>query len=375
MAKAILTIRGYFENIEVESFFKYLRSNVLMIYVSANELEDAFRLFTVMNNRGIKLRNSDILKADNLGRISDNSKRLDFGKKWEDTESYFGEEFDNFLAHLRTILVKRKAAFSLLKEFEDNIYNPKDYDRNSKTFSKLPPLLQKGEETFKYIDKYKNCYEQLFDNENFELSNDFELYNRLQLMLKGFESDLWKAPLLKYYDKFKTNNLLKFVGKLENKFGNDWIIGLTPTERIENMNRLIQAIDDIDSPGDLFKHSSLKLDEEQLINILNGDIYGKRSARYVLLKLELLFHGNTTKKEMSGIISIEHILPQTPQEDSLWRKDFTEEQRTEWTNRLGNLVLISRRKNSSQGNKDYVDKKLKYFKNNLQSVFFRYRKC
>jgi uncharacterized protein with ParB-like and HNH nuclease domain len=366
MAKAILTIRKYFENIDVKSFFKYLRSNVLMIYVSANELEDAFRLFTVMNSRGIKLRNSDILKADNLGRISDNSKRLDFGKKWEDTESYFGEEFDNFLAHLRTILVKRKAAFSLLKEFEDNIYNPKEYDRNNKTFSKLPPLLQKGEETFKFINKYKNYYEQLFDNENFELSNDFELYNRLQLMSKGFESDLWIAPLLKYYDKFKTNSLLKFIRMVENKFGNDWILGLTPTERIENMNRLIQAVDDICFPDDLFTHSSLKLDKEQLFAILNGNIYGKRSARYVLLKLDLLFHGNTTKMEMPGVISIEHILPRTPQEDSLWRKNFTEEQRTEWTNRLGNLVLISRRKNSSQGNKDYADKKTKYFKNNIE---------
>jgi uncharacterized protein with ParB-like and HNH nuclease domain len=37
MARAILTIREYFKNIEPNSFFKYLRSNVLMIYVSAYE--------------------------------------------------------------------------------------------------------------------------------------------------------------------------------------------------------------------------------------------------------------------------------------------------------------------------------------------------
>jgi uncharacterized protein with ParB-like and HNH nuclease domain len=366
MAKAVLTIREYFKNVEPNQFFKYLRSNVLMIYVSASELEDAFRLFTVMNNRGIKLRTSDILKADNLGFIKDNSKRMDYAKKWEETESYFGEEFDPFLAHLRTILVKRKAAFSLLKEFEDSIYNPKEYDRNTKTFSKLPPLLLKGEETFKFVDKYKNYYEQILDNENFELTNDYELYNRLQLMQKGFEAKHWIAPLLRYYDKFKTNKILVFVYMLENKFGNDWLLGLTPTERIENMNKLIQAIDDVSAPDDLFSTDTLKLDNEQLIEILNGNIYGRRAARYILLKIDLMYHGNTTKMDMPTVISIEHILPQNPKDESQWKKDFTEQQRIEWTNRLGNLVLISRRKNSSQGNKDYNEKKIEYFKKNVE---------
>jgi hypothetical protein len=258
-----------------------------MIYVSASEMEDAFRLFTVMNNRGIKLRNSDILKADNLGAIKDDSKRMDYGRKWEETESYFGEDFDAFLAQLRTILVKGKAAFSLLKEFEDNIYNPKKYDRDTKTYTKLSPLLLKGEDTFKFVDKYKNYYEQIFDNENFELSNDYELYNRLQLMQKGFEADLWIAPLLRYYDKFKTNEILVFISMLENKFGNDWLLGLTPTERIENMNRLIQAIDDVSTPDKLFSNDILKLDDEQLIEILNGNIYGRRAARYILLNLAI----------------------------------------------------------------------------------------
>jgi hypothetical protein len=44
-------------------------------------------------------------------------------------------------------------------------------------------------------------------------------------------------------------------------------------------------------------------------------------------------------------------------------KDFSEQDRNEWTDRLGNLVLISSRKNSSQGRSDYKTKKDKYFKN------------
>jgi len=367
MAKAILNIREYFSDpSKIDVFFPYLRSNVLMIYVSADELEDAFRLFTVMNSRGVKLRNSDILKANNLGKIKDDTKRLDCAKKWEETESYFGEDFDAFLSHLRTILVKQKAAVSLLKEFEDNIYNPTSYDRTNKIKTKLPALLNKGEDTFEFVDKYKKHYEQLFENENYDLTGSFELYNYLHLMRKGFEADFWVAPLLRYYDRFKTDQLINFVKALDNKFANDWLVGFTPTKRIENVNAIIQVIDDAKTANDVFLSSSLTHDNKDLLDTLAGNIYGSRAARYILLKLDLLYHGHTTKLEMPGTISIEHILPQNPHDNSQWKTDFTDLEREEWTDKLGNLVLISRRKNSAQGNKEFADKKEKYFKNNVE---------
>ena len=64
-------------------------------------------------------------------------------------------------------------------------------------------------------------------------------------------------------------------------------------------------------------------------------------------------------------LSVEHVLPQNPKSDSQWCIDFTQEQREQWTDRLGNLVLITTRKNSSQGNLDYVDKKSRYFEKRI----------
>jgi hypothetical protein len=366
MANALIKIHDYFSEKSINDFFPYLRSNVLMIYVSAEQLEDAFRMFTIMNNRGVKLRNSDILKAQNLGEITNSTTRMESAKKWEETETYFGEDFDAFLSYIRTILVKQKATVSLLKEFEDNIYNPKSYDRNTKTYTPLPALLKKGEDTFKFVDRYKKHYEQLFDNDNYNLTNSFEIYNYLHLMQKGFEADFWIAPLLRYYDKYKSENLIGFIKSLDNKFANDWLIGFTPTIRIENVNAIIQSIDDSSSTTDVLSHASLKIDSKELKTVLGGNIYGKRAARYILLKLDLLYHGHTTKLEMPETISIEHILPQTPTDASQWKKDFTDAERIDWTNKLGNLVLISRRKNSSQSNKDYFDKKIKYFKTNIE---------
>jgi uncharacterized protein with ParB-like and HNH nuclease domain len=101
MAGALLRIHAFFAaGTPVDAFFPFLRSNVLMIYVAAEGLEDAFHLFTVMNNRGIKLRNSDILKAQNLKALPE-ADRAAQAKRWEATENHFGEEFDVFLSHKR----------------------------------------------------------------------------------------------------------------------------------------------------------------------------------------------------------------------------------------------------------------------------------
>lgn len=367
MANALLTVREYFTNGKsIDDFFPYLRSNVLMIYVSAEELEDAFHLFTVMNNRGVKLRNSDILKAENLAKVVDTSERTTYAKKWEQVEGYFGEDFDNFLSHLRTVLVKQKAAYNLLKEFEENIYAPREFDRATKTYHNKPALLQKGKQTFDFINTYYDYYTNLFDQDHYAVYNSYELDNYLTLMQVGFEADYWVAAVLRYYKEFNTNNLLDFVKKLDNKFSFDWIAGLTPTIRIENLNNIINKIDDASTPQDVLSSSELQFNFVELSNILDGGIYGRRYARYLLLKLDLAYHGHTTKFSPPNVISIEHILPQNPEATSQWVNDFSADERTVWTNKLGNLVLLSRRKNSAQSNYDFNKKKEKYFKNNIE---------
>ncbi len=70
------------------------------------------------------------------------------------------------------------------------------------------------------------------------------------------------------------------------------------------------------------------------------------------------------------IISIEHVLPQTPDAASRWMQDFTEEERKKHTHRLGNLVLLNHRKNSQANNYDFDVKKSKYFTMNDGSAVF-----
>ena len=366
MAGALLCIHAFFDDgATVDDFFPFLRSNVLMIYVAAEGLEDAFHLFTVMNNRGIKLRNSDILKAQNLQALPE-ADRAAQARKWEAMENHFGEEFDNFLSHIRTVLVKQKAGVNLLQEYEENIYHPRVFDRSTQTYHDKPPLLTKGKATFDFIDRHYRHYLALFEQDHFSVVQSYEIDNQLTLMQLGLEAEHWIAPLLAYHDRYGHQRLVEFLRLLDNKVSADWMVALTPTDRVQNANAIIAAIESAPDLDALFADAVFQFHTHSLSSVFEGGVYGRRFARYLLLKLELLSHGHTTRFQPPPTLSIEHILPQTPAAQSQWCQDFTAAERAEWTDKLGNLVFLSRRKNAGQGNLDFALKKEKYFKKNIE---------
>lgn len=368
MINSIFEIKKYFQNSEVtiEQFFKFLNNKVILIYVSSESLEDAFRMFTILNSRGVKLRNSDILKAENLRLVSLNNQKK-YAKHWEEIENYFKEDFDVFLSHIRTVLVKEKARLNLYDEYEKNIYSPKKYIKEEKKYIQQKPLLNKGEQTIDFIKNYKRYFDEIFNKEHETTFGNFKFDNLISIMQNVLPADFWIPPLLRFYDKYGEKSLLEFLEKLDNKFSYDWIIGLTPTSRIENMNNLIKEIDKADknNVSEIIESNFFKINIENLTRVITGDIYGRRFARYILYKLDYLY-GETDKINVPKIITVEHILPQNPKDDSQWKTDFSNEEKDIWLNKIGNLVLISRRKNASQGRKDYTEKKDKYFSKNIE---------
>ncbi len=261
--------------------------------------------------------------------------------------------------------MKDKARLNLLQEFEDKIYNPKERDKA--TGQKKPVLLKKGRETFELIERYLEHYRTLLGGQNYDdTGGSFTFDNLIKVMLTGLPATDWVPPLLRYFDKFKYDRVLEFLKRLDNKFSADWICQYTPTDRIAAMNKIIQAIDDANTVDDLFSTDVFDIDEGSLVRMLDGAVYGRRFARYLLLKLDYLYQNHDQRMHFETL-SVEHVLPQNPTEDSQWVKDFSEEERNEWTDKLGNLVLITRRKNSSQGRLDYSEKRKRYFEKNIDT--------
>ena len=102
-----------------------------------------------------------------------------------------------------------------------------------------------------------------------------------------------------------------------------------------------------------------------------GEIYLVNPVRkYVLLRLDSIIAANPGASYAHKIITVEHVLPQNPKDDSQWVKDFTDEERAHWTHRLGNLLLLNRTKNSEAQNYDFEVKKVKYFTSSQGAALF-----
>lgn len=367
MANAMLVAHEFLEEnkSDIIGYLSYFLNKVLMIYVATEELQDAFQLFTVLNNRGVKLSSSDILKAENLKELSA-ADRTSWATRWEEMETYFGEDFDKFLSHIRTILVKKKQITTLLKEFDEFVYSNQEYDRTQKKYVPRTPILRRGRDTFELLYSYYHTYQEVFDTDHSVVTGDYEITNYLKLMETGFGADYWIAPVLDYYRKYRRRGFVAFLKALDRKLSADWITAATPTVRMENVNAILREIEASQDSAALLQSKTFTINKSDFERVINGDIYGRSFAKYLLLKLDLIYRGSSTPMIPQAIASIEHILPRNPSADSQWVKDFSAAEREEWTNKLGNLVLISRRKNTSQGNRDYVEKKEKYFEKNIE---------
>jgi len=349
---------------KIENFIEFIFNNVVFIYVSTEDREDAFRLFTILNNRGIPLTNADILKAINIGEIEKSGdKKLaeNYAKKWEDIQNELGDDFDRFLGFIRTILLKERARKSLLEEFEEEIY------KKSK--------LAKGKKTIDLLDEYYNIYIKIIEflpsdkplsKKSDEENNEYK--NLITIMKTALPSTDWIPPLLYFYSKFGDEFLLPFLKNLEFKFSSDWILYFTPTQRIENMNKILKKIEETTSPKEVLSDLDIfKVNIEDLKKALSGDVYGKRFSKYVLLKYEFLIRDKSEFIGNYSLISVEHVLPQNTSKNSKWRKWFTDKEIEQYKHKLGNLVLLNRRKNSSLSNRDFEEKKEKYFQGSLST--------
>lgn len=352
MAKAISTMHTIFDNKEnLEAFAVFLLNNVLFIYVSTDNTEDAFRLFTILNDRGIPLSNADILKSINIGEIGEED--LDeYSKHWEYLEEKYHKGFDRFLSFVRTILLKNKPSSNLLDEYEKNIYQKN--------------ILKKGKNTIDFLIELDGIYDKIIDLNDENLSNEYK--NLVTIMKLGLHSDEWIPTVLSYFLKFEYYNLDEFIKKLEYKFIGDLMSNVSPSKRRENLNNIIKTIEIVskENMDILFENRELfDIDKNIFRKNINGDIYGKKYTKYLLLKMEYLMNDNSVYLSNYKEISIEHVLPQNPLKKSHWRRDFIEEQRKLWTNKLSNLVLISNKKNVKLANLDFKKKKEEYLKNRM----------
>jgi hypothetical protein len=158
------------------------------------------------------------------------------------------------------------------------------------------------------VERYLSHYNTIFGGGNHDQTGgSFEFDNLVKVMLTGLPSTDWVPPLLRYFDKFAYARVLDFLTELDNKFSADWIVQYTPTDRIENMNAIIKAVEEANSPDVLLTQGCFAIDGDGFARALDGAVYGRKSTHYLLLKLDY-FYNDHAHRMVFETLSVEHVL-------------------------------------------------------------------
>lgn len=326
---------------------QFIVTRCFLVVVSTPDLDSAYRIFSVLNDRGLDLSLTDILKAEITGKIP-GSQQEAYTAKWEETEAKLGREmFQDLFTHIRTIYRKVKLRESVLKEFRQYVRptdNPQQFIDKT-----LLPLANA------FYDIKNVAYQSAKRAE--EVNGIFRWLNRID----NFD---WVPPALLYLSQNHNNPdlLVRFFSDLERLAAGLMIRRNDLNGRIDRYSRLMSAIErreDLYTPD-----SPLQLSPKERSDImenLNADSLIQKIRRYVLLRLDAALSGGEASYNLPTI-TIEHVLPQHPAHNSVWVKWFpNQEEREKYVHCLGNLVLLSGAKNSRAQNYDFEVKKREYF--------------
>ena len=359
-ANALVFIEGLtkLSQAQLVKLVQFIITRCYLVTVATPDLDSAYRIFGVLNSRGLDLSATDILKAEIIGGIEP-ALRDAYTEKWEDEEEDLGrEEFGDLFSHIRMVYRKAKPQGTLLKEFKEHVVA----ERQPRSL--VDDLLLPMAKAFAEI-----C------DADYSSTKHAEQVNEHLRWLNRLEFKDWVPPALAHFVRYrqKPEAVLAFFRDLERLSYSMLARKTGVNDRIERFSALTGAIEEGSDLVNATSPMQLSPEEQQeTYDALNGPLYATHSPRalsLLLLRVDHLLSDGSASYQHS-VVSVEHVMPQQPAPNSQWVRwvaDMTAYQ--SWVHRLGNLALLSRKKNSSASNRDFAWKKSVYFTKGGTSAF------
>lgn len=332
-------------------FTQFILTRCFLVVVSTPNQESAFRVFSVMNSRGLDLLPTDIIKSMTIGKLLKDEEQK-YTEKWEELENLTGRDgFNEVFTHARTIFAKERPKKNLLDEFKEYV------------IKQTSPKSLVDEYLIPYTEAYvclKNC--------DFSSTQNAEEINELLLWLNKTNNHDWIPPAIKFLTDHKNDSvyILWFIRKLERLASYLLVTAKDVNQRMERYKWILVEMEsrpDNNLTAPLENIELTDWEKQQFIDALNGEIYSMTAKRrnYIIQRLDsFLSDGGATYN--TKLFTIEHVLPQHPSADSEWMKLWPDTQTQRfWLNKIANLVPLTRQRNSAAQNYDFNTKKIKYF--------------
>lgn len=331
-------------------FGAFLVQRCFLVAVSTPSQQSAFRVFSVLNSRGLDLLPTDIIKSDVIGSIKQ-ARQEAFTETWEELEVETGRDgFAEVFGHIRMIYAKEKARRSLLEEFRERV---------------IAKVGSAEDLVSKVVEPYTQAYLIAKHCQYVSTSNAAEI-NALLKWLNRIDNSDWLPSAMKFLADHENDAAYVhwFLRKLERLAACMHICGYDVNARIERYATLLRALEKTHSMASPVAAVELTAYEQSTLRrVLQSDIYlmTARRRNYLILRLDsFLVDGAATYDPT--VLTIEHVLPQTVDDDSVWATQWPNaSDRNLWLHRLANLVPLTQRRNSQAQNYDFERKKKAYF--------------
>ncbi|HRD74328.1 MAG TPA: DUF262 domain-containing protein, partial [Hyphomicrobiaceae bacterium] len=359
------------KRVNLADLASFILDRCIVVVVAVQRSDEAHRIFSVLNTRGLDLSDADILKSEVLGAITDPGAQRTCGAIWEYAEQELGrDEFQSLLTHIRMIGLKRRPRRAIVDELRDH-YKPAeapvDFVENTvQPMAAILAGLNAAEDAGKEISI------QGADSATMERIRRYLIY------LGWIPNVSWKPPAIAFFMRYGDNPsaILRFLKMLDRLSFGMLILKSDEGERISRYSRVIEAIE---AGQNLFspKSSAMKLEQRQrqiILNRISNPYFGIQSYCGLVLRrldAELMVGPLPSYRDST----VEHVLPQNPRLTSQWLDWYPGPPEdpakgvVENCQRLGNLILLSKTDNNCAANNQLSIKLDCYFGENNTSPF------
>ena len=368
-------------------FIGWLRYNVTLIKITTTTEQDAHTVFVTMNDRGLRLTPSEMLKGYLLSEINDDYIRNKANKLWQETMLELKElEKDgeaDFIKHwirsqyAQTIREGKKgsedkdyeiigqAFHKWIRENRESIglNNTKSFEdfilKEFKMFSKIYIKLKK------YSSEFNQEFEYVFYNSD----RDFNL--QYQVILAAISSDDSldiidkKIKLIScFIDQYITRRVFNFktVNYSSVKYTMFTITKIVRRKNIDELNEILKEyLNNMEQTFDAVDRFYLnQFSGRYMLHILSRMTYyleqscGINSSFY-----------NYINRSQKNSYDIEHIWANEYNQSNHRDEFSTEDEFKDFRNKFGGLIILPKDKNRSLQDMEYGNKVLKYDSENL----------
>lgn len=371
-------------------FIDWLRYNVVLIKITTTTEQDAHTVFVTMNDRGLRLTPSEMLKGYLLSEVSDNDNRNKSNKLWQETILELKEiEKDgeaDFIKHwirsqyANTIREGKKGAedkdyevigqafHKWIRENREKmgLITSLDFERFVLKEFKLFSMV------YKKLKKYSSEFDENFEHVFYNANRDFNL--QYQIILASISPDDTTEIIDKkiklvscFIDQYIARRIFNF--KTVNYSSVRYtMFNITKDVRRKNLNEL----------KDILKEKLNNL--EYTLDGIDDFYLNQFTARYML---HILARMTYYIEKNSGINSNFYKYIDRSQKNSydiehIWANDYyqsnhqeefgTEEEFKHFRNKFGGLLLLTKDKNRSLQDMEYTEKVKKYDSESLLAI-------